>query len=132
LAARDLTFIATTLHASEAAARAHRAAAWVFRGDGTAVPPELEAAVFDDGDGNGPRVLVDGYTRVVARRGHADEDSATGLQPPAPHFALDGFEEQKRRLRLRLQPLVDAGAKAGGSVGLEWLLESECRDNPAA
>ena len=75
-------------------------------------------------------MLVDGYARVVARRGGEDEDAVCGLEPPAPNFALDGFEEQKRRLRQRLQPLVDAGAKAGGSVGLEWLLK-EAPPQPA-
>ena len=124
MTARDLEFIADTLHASAGAARAQEAAVWVFRSDGTYVPHELESAVFDNGDGNGPRVLVDGCARVVA---HRNGDEGAALEPAAPNFALDGFSQQKRRLRQRLQPLMEAGAKPGGSVGLAWLLEGNYR-----
>ena len=124
LAARDLAAIARALQEHEDAARDYAAAAWVFRSDGRALPPEREADIFDDGDGNGPRVRMDdGYAKLVARRDElgADDD----FTAPTPNFALDDFEAQKRRLRARLQPLVDAGARPGGSVGLEWLLDGQ-------
>ena len=69
---------------------------------------DRDAAASGEGDGGGG-------TAVAAAAAAAGEGRVV-------NWGLEGFEEQKRRLRELLQPQIDAGARAGGSVGLEWLV----------
>ena len=121
--ARDLRAVADSLQSAEEEAREHAQAEWYYRSDGAIVPLDLVAKITNPDDGNGPRVQPDptkeGFAsfRMVVPRG-GDQYG----QVVAPNWGLEDYETQMKRLRVLLQPQLDAGARAGGSVGLEWLL----------
>eukprot|EP01043_Picozoa_sp_COSAG02_P048945 COSAG02_NODE_4865_length_4888_cov_2.731259_6_plen_255_part_00 len=123
---RDLRTIAESLRAAEEAARVFHESILFFRDDGTPVPPELAALVCDPGDGNGSRVPAD-ISKVdsdpVEHMADFRMVATDTTEQGGGHvnWGLEGYEEQKQRLRELLLPQLDAGAKAGGSVGLEWL-----------
>jgi len=107
---RDLMAVAKSLRRVEEKARAYEKAAWFYRADATPVPEHLIADIHDSADGNGPK--VDG--RMVRPRD--GDDYGTG----AVNFGLVSYKKQRRKLRKLLR---QRKREAGGSVGLEWLLD---------
>ena len=79
--------------------------------------------ITDDGDGNGPRIFPEPeekefYFRCVRPRGEVGSEfgDPSCVGSSERNWGLADFGKQKERLRRLLQPKLDAGMTAGGSV----------------
>ena len=117
----DLLQIAEGMGKARPRMRAQASADWVFRSTYEPVSPNTLLSLAEDE--HGAYVQSEGVRRVVVRWQEVHEAYAqSSLEDADGPWSMFDFEGQEARLRLRLQPLVDAGhMEVGGRAGLEWL-----------